>query len=223
MRLIFVIGASGSGKSTGLRTLNPEQTVIINFDKKDLPWEKWKEQYSEEKKNYREVTTHGELLDTLKYANSNPKIKVIVVDTWNREMIDYTFSKKFRATPDGRKAWANFGVDQYEFLHSISTDYRSDLNIYLLCHKETVTDEYGILMERIAAPGNMVTNLKPESFSSIVLYTTIQAIPGQRPQYFFKTVSSGVDTAKTPIGMFEEMQIPNDLGFVDKRIREYYS
>lgn len=221
-RLTFIVGQSGGGKSTALRTLNPESTVVINTDKKDLPFKGWKSLYSDTKKNYREITTHGELLDTLEYANKNPKIKVAVLDTWNREMIDYTFSKEFRATADGRKAWMNFGLQQYELLHSIPTKYREDLNLYFLCHMETAKNDYGILYERIAAPGNMITDLKPESFASVVLYTEIQAVPGQRPEYFFRTVSNGVDSCKSPEGMFETIRIPNDLGFVDNRIREYY-
>jgi hypothetical protein len=102
-RLTFCVGPSGGGKSSSLKTLNPETSVIINTDKKDLPFKGWKSLYSESKKNYREITTHGELLDTLKYINSNPKITVGVLDTWNREMIDYTFSKEFRATADGKQ------------------------------------------------------------------------------------------------------------------------
>jgi hypothetical protein len=222
-RLIFIGGDSGSGKSSSLATLNPETTVIINTDKKDLPFKGWQNLYSEEKKNYREITEHSELLDTLAYANKNPKIQVCVLDTWNREMIDYTFSKKFRAVADGRKAWMTFGLEQYEFLHSIPRAYRPDLNVYLLCHIETIKSEAGILMQRIAAPGNMITDLKPESFSTVVFYTEIQAVPGKRPEYYFRTVSSGVDTCKTPMGMFEEIRIPNNLGEIDKRIREYYS
>jgi hypothetical protein len=222
-RLIFIAGRSGTGKSTSLQTLNPETTVIINSDKKDLPFKGWKSLYSEEKKNYREISSHTELIDTLEYVNKNPKILTCIFDTWNREMIDYTMSKAFRSSVDGRKAWLKFGVEQYEFLQSIPIYYRTELNIYLLCHIETFNNDYGILMERIAAPGNMMTNLVPESFSSIVLYTEVQAVPGQRPEYYFRTVNSGYDTAKSPLGLFEEIRIPNDLGIIDKKIREYYN
>lgn len=221
-RLTFIVGSSGQGKSTSARTLNPETTIYINTDKKDLPFKGWQSLYSETKKNYRAITTHAELLDTLEYANKNPKIKTVVLDTWNREMIDFTFSKDFRATPDGRKAWLNFGLSQYELLHSIPTKYREDLNFYFLCHMETAKNDYGILYERIAAPGNMITDLKPESFASVVLYTQVEPIPGQKPKYWFRTVSNGVDSCKTPDGMFEEILIPNDLELVDKTLREYY-
>ena len=38
----------------------------------------------------------------------------------------------------------------------------------------------------------------------------------------FYTQGDGMSTAKTPEGMFEEGEIPNDLKAVDTAIREYY-
>jgi hypothetical protein len=41
-------------------------------------------------------------------------------------------------------------------------------------------------------------------------------------QYVFSTRNSGSDTVKTPLGLFEEEHIPNDLLEVDRAITEYY-
>jgi exonuclease VII small subunit len=41
-------------------------------------------------------------------------------------------------------------------------------------------------------------------------------------KHVFRTQSDGLDVAKTPIGMFEDLEIPNDLAMVDKAICEYY-
>ena len=38
----------------------------------------------------------------------------------------------------------------------------------------------------------------------------------------FYTQSNGQSSAKTPEGMFETVEIPNDLKLVDDAIREYY-
>ena len=40
--------------------------------------------------------------------------------------------------------------------------------------------------------------------------------------YFFTTQNSGADTVKSPIGMFEKNEIPNDLKLVDETIRNFY-
>jgi len=41
--------------------------------------------------------------------------------------------------------------------------------------------------------------------------------------YYFQTHNSGSDTVKSPMGMFMDELIPNDLAEVDKVICEYYS
>ena len=54
-RGILVMGESGSGKTTSLRTLNPGKTCIIESDGKGLSWRGWKNQYAKAKKNYLEI------------------------------------------------------------------------------------------------------------------------------------------------------------------------
>ena len=44
----------------------------------------------------------------------------------------------------------------------------------------------------------------------------------QDGHYYFSTQNSGSDTVKSPMGMFDEALIPNDLAEVDKAIRNYY-
>ena len=42
---VFILGESGSGKSTSLRNLNPDQTIVLQAVKKPLPfrnaWKPW--------------------------------------------------------------------------------------------------------------------------------------------------------------------------------------
>lgn len=44
--LIAIVGASGSGKSSSIRTLNPEETFIINVASKPLPFKGWRSKYT---------------------------------------------------------------------------------------------------------------------------------------------------------------------------------
>ena len=55
--VIGVIGESGSGKTTAMRNLPPDETFYIDADKKGLNWKGWSTQYSTERKNY--VKTDG--------------------------------------------------------------------------------------------------------------------------------------------------------------------
>lgn len=52
-KVICIAGESGSGKTTSLRNLPPDQTYYIDCDKKGLSWKGWRDQYNKEKKNYK--------------------------------------------------------------------------------------------------------------------------------------------------------------------------
>ena len=57
-----------------------------------------------------------------------------------------------------------------------------------------------------------------EGYFTIVLKTVVQD-----GRYLFSTRNDGMDTVKTPLGMFNDALIENDLAAVDKTIREYYN
>lgn len=60
-----------------------------------------------------------------------------------------------------------------------------------------------------------------EGLFTYVLFTTIQRDDDNKPSYKFITNSDGTCTAKTPMGLFNEIYIDNDLDYVIKRIKEY--
>lgn len=59
-----------------------------------------------------------------------------------------------------------------------------------------------------------------EGLFSIVLYGKILK-KDDKLSYGFETVNNGENTCKSPMGMFEEPFIPNDLQYVKERIAEY--
>lgn len=218
--LVFVVGKSGMGKSTSLRNLNPDETVIVNTDQKALPFKKFQENYNEEKGNYLKGSEPDKVLGKLKEAHKNPKIKTVIVDTWSRVMTDFVMNKGFRKN-SGFEKWAKLSGSQYDLLTTINEKMRDDMTVYLFAHPETVYDEDGFANERIAVQGRQLEKFAPESFSSIVLYSEIDIQPGEN-RHVFRTKSSGNDTCKTPIDMFEDEYIDNDLVLVNKAIKEYY-
>lgn len=220
-QLIFVVAKSGMGKSTSLRNLNPDETVIVNTDQKPLPFPKSKELYSEEKGNYIKSSDTTKVLNRLKQAHKEPKIKTFVIDTWSRVMTDFIMSGAFRSST-GFDKWNNLSGSQYDLLNTINEKVRDDLNVYLFAHPETIQDENGFLRERIAVQGKQLEKFAPESFSSVVLYAEIKAFPGKPNEHIFRTRNSGADTCKTPIGMFEDAEISNDLVLVNEAVNAYF-
>ena len=221
-QLVFLVGKSGSGKSTSLRNLNSDETVIINTDQKALPFKNFRLNYSEEKRNYRKTSDVSIVLATLKKVNELPNVKTVVVDTWSRIMTDAIMNPSFRAEK-GFDKWGKMAAAQYDLINFINDSMREDIIVYLIAHPETHYDDAGFSSERIGVQGKMLEKFVPESFSTIVLYAEIVKTPGQPNKHVFRTVSSGNDTCKTPLEMFEENEVDNDLVAINETIREYYS
>jgi hypothetical protein len=137
-------------------------------------------------------------------------------------MTDAIMNPSFRAEK-GFDKWTKMASAQYDLINFINDSVREDIIVYLFAHPETHYDDGGFSSERIGVQGKMLERFVPESFSTIVLYAEIIKNPGQPNNHVFRTVSSGSDTCKTPLEMFEEATIPNDLVEVNKSIREYYS
>lgn len=220
-KLIFIVAKSGKGKSTSLRNLPPDETLICNTDQKPLPFPNSKELFSKEKKNYLKTSDGTKILKKLMWANEQPHIKTFVIDTWTRIMTDFVMSNKFRKS-EGFDKWNNLSGSQYDLLSAINERTRDDLNVYLFCHPDTVYDEMGFEKEQIAVQGQQLKKFAPESFSSVVLYAEIKSAPGQKNEHIFRTVNTGGDTCKTPMGMFETDEIPNDLVLVNEAINKYF-
>lgn len=220
-QLVFVVGKSGTGKSTSLRNLNPDETVLINTDQKALPFKQFGLKYNEEKGNYCKTSDVHEVIATLKKAHGNPKVKTVVIDTWSRIMTDAVMNPSFRSEK-GFDKYGKFAANQYDLINIINDKLREDIIVYLFAHPETHYDEAGFTSERIGVQGKMLERFVPESFSSIVMYAEIVRTPGQPNKHVFRTVNSN-DTCKTPMEMFSDVVVDNDLVEVNAAIREYYA
>jgi hypothetical protein len=219
-QLVFVVGKSGTGKSTSLRNLNPDETVLINTDQKALPFKQFALKYNEGKGNYLKTSDVHKVIEKLKECHKNPSIKTVVIDTWSRIMTDAIMNPTFRGEK-GFEKYSKFAASQYDLINIINDKLREDIIVYLFAHPETHYDESGFSTERIGTQGKMLERFVPESFSSIVLYAEVVKTPGQPNRHVFRTINSN-DTCKSPMEMFEEQLIDNDMVEVNKAIREYY-
>ena len=73
---ILIIADSGTGKSTAIRGLNPDETFIINVAAKGLPFKGWKKNYTpiskdNPKGNLSNVSSAAGIMKALKHVNDN--------------------------------------------------------------------------------------------------------------------------------------------------------
>ena len=80
-KLIAIVGPSGTGKSTSIRTLDPKETFIINVARKELPFKGAEKLYNLESKNYMEVDDINQITTLLQQISEKAAhIKNIVMD-----------------------------------------------------------------------------------------------------------------------------------------------
>jgi len=80
----MILGASGTGKSTSIKTLNPEETIVINLLKKKLPFKGSASIYNAEKKNLFNIDTYDKIINYLKAIDEKcPNIKTVVLDDFS--------------------------------------------------------------------------------------------------------------------------------------------
>jgi ABC-type nitrate/sulfonate/bicarbonate transport system ATPase subunit len=76
----IILGKSGTGKSTSLKTLDPKSTVVINIKGKRLPFKGSAGMYNTENKNLFNVDNPAEVVSLLKAINGTTHIKTVIID-----------------------------------------------------------------------------------------------------------------------------------------------
>lgn len=195
---VLVLGHSGSGKSTSMRNCTPDRFGVINVQSKPLPFKSELKTYNTD--DYEKITK----------ALFESKAPSIVVDD-SQYLMSHEFMR--RASEQGYQKYSFIGTNFFKLLEAIRK-LPNDKIVYLMHHIES--DEFG--REKAKTVGKMVDNyIVVEGCFSIVL----KAVADNKG-YFFRTKTNGADPIKTPLGMFADEQIDNDLLLVDNTIREYY-
>lgn len=212
-RVIGIIGESGSGKTTACRNLDPKTTFYIDCDKKGLSWKGWRKQYSEENKNYYSTNFPSSVLQILNKVNDDPsrRIKTVVIDTINGVMV----AEEMRnAKVQGYGKWTDLAQYVWEIFEYALT-MRDDVTVIILCHSITDTDDNGIVFTHIRTNGRKLEKIVLES-----KLTTVLLAECKDGNYIFHTRADR-STVKTPIGAFDQDEIPNDVAAVIKALEEY--
>ena len=196
--LCMLYGQSGTGKSTSLRNFQKEDVSIINVSGKPMPFRQKLPTVSTD--NYKQI------------IGGLPKIKTpsIVIDDATYLMVN-AFMRN--AKVQGYQKYTDMAFD-FNSLIEAALKLPDDKIVYFIGHSNQADDG----REQFKTIGKMLDNyVTLEGKFTIVLKTVVKD-----GQYYFSTQNNGMDTVKSPMGMFEEELIPNDLKAVVDVIREYY-
>lgn len=209
---VLIVGPSGSGKSTGIKTLDEDTTYILNVLGKPLPFRGFKKKYNADKKNYFETDNWLLIIKCIKAVNDDkPHIKTLVIDD-----LQHVLSNEFMRRI-GEKGYDKFNDFAFHFWKIImeAKDTRDDLVCIFMIHNEI--DESG--MSKVKTVGKLTDKtVSPDSTFTTILHSTVRD-----GEYSFITQNDGFHLAKSPMGMFEAKNIPNDLKFVRDTIVNYFN
>lgn len=209
---VMILGASGSGKSTSLRNFKRGECIVLNISGKRLP-------FKNSKKDGIEVYSLAGLQDEVRYQKIRgcileyqDRCKTFVIDDSQFLM---AFELMNKVSDRGYDKFTQIAKNWSDLMNWIMFGCKDDVIVYFLHHVEYESTNNTYKAKTV---GKMVDQyMSPESLCTVVL-----GAKNNEGKYVFQTHNGGNDTIKSPMGMFEQDEIDNDLKVVDKVIREYY-
>ena len=186
-----------------MRNLDPAQTALVSVLGKPLPF----------KGKFDQLVTDDavQVIGAVKAA----KRDVVGIDDANFIMTNM-FMRDHAATGGGNSVFTlynNIGDRFWNMIEAIRK-LPEDKRVYVVMHEEQ--NDFGAVRPKTI--GRMIDEkVCLEGMFTIVLRCMVSS-----GKHIFRTQSDGLDVAKSPIGMFDADEIPNDLAMVDKAICEYY-
>ncbi len=223
--LIAIVGESGSGKTTSIRNLNPDETFIISTTGKRPGIKGAKKKYQdfkiEDKKisgNFYQTSNIDNIKKVMNLVDKKmPNIKVLIIDDFQYLQ---AFEAMARVDEKGYGKFTDMAKHAYEALKT-GMDMRDNLFICVLTHSENTGDNINPYY-KIKTQGKMLdTVITLEGLFTYVLFTKVIQDESNNVQYKFITNSDGTCTAKSPMGLFDDRLIDNDLNYVIDTIIKY--
>lgn len=135
--IVLVMGKPNTGKSTSLRNLkNQESMIYLNTDLKALPF----------KSKFLKTIDVADAMDVIGYIQQIEEVPTVtgaVLDTLTFLMSMYERQYVLNAT-NTQKAWGDYGNFYRDFIHAIKSGTK---DYAILAHEDTILNEQTMQME----------------------------------------------------------------------------
>lgn len=234
MARILCLAPSGFGKSTGigavpefeLKGLSPEDTYVISVTSKPLPFRGSAKQFpvttiTELAKGRRVISNKPEEIEKVLLTLALPEspIKNVVIDDFNYIMQDYYMDNALKTGWDTPK---KIGFDMNKIFKAMEK-FESTKNVIVLAHGEDVPKPDGRIYTKMKTTGKMVDEyVTPEGKFDVVLVGRSKFADKKVIKEYITNEDETYSSPKSPVGMFTEPYIGNDLGAIIEQINKYY-
>jgi len=202
---ILIIGKSGSGKSASLRNFKANEVGIINVLGKTLPF----------KNDFKYIVSDD--YTKIKTALLSAKVNTLVIDDAGY-LLTNMFMREHSTKGQGSAVfdlYNKIGDKFWDLINFIQHQLPEERIVYLFMHEDK--NDFGDIKPK--AIGRMLDEkVCIEGMFTIVLRAMID-----NGKYVFRTITNGFDVTKSPIGMFDNEFIDNDLKLVTDTIKKYYN
>ena len=201
---VLVIGRSGTGKSTSLRNcVGNEDWNLIRVLNKPLPFKGKINGWSTD--DYQ----------TVMKCLSQSRAKNIVLDDAGY-LITNMFMSKHSSAGAGNGVFTLYNQigDHFWNLIQFIVKLPEDKIVYVIMHEDI--NDFGQIKPKT------IGKLLDEKVCIEGMFTIVLRCIEESGKHLFVTQSADGAVSKSPIGMFEDLTIDNDLLLVEKAIREYY-
>ena len=198
---VLIMGESGTGKSTSMRNCDPAITAVVNPVGKPLPF----------KNHFETLDNVTDAREIIKYIKEQVKAgkKLIVVDDF-QYILAIPYMNRIKET--GWDKYNDFGANYFEII-DVCKDLPDDVVVAYMTHLETLDN--GLTTVKL------IGKLLREKITIEGLFTIVLRTGVYEAKYYFYTQNSGKDTVKSPLGMFQNYAIDNDLNYVYDKIKNY--
>lgn len=201
---VLIIGKSGSGKSASMKNCVGKDFNLIRVLNKPLPFRG--------KINGWNTDDYQVVFKALKAAPA----KSIVIDDAGYLITNY-FMKNHSTKGKGNDVFGLYntlGDNFWNLIQFIVDKLPPERIVYVIMHEDA--DEFGNIKAKT------IGKLLDEKICLEGMFTIVLRCVNNLSEHKFITQSDGTAISKSPEGMFDDIEIPNDLLYVDNRIREYY-
>lgn len=206
----LIVGDSGSGKSSAFRNLPPDKTVIVNTERKPLPFKGFGKF-----KNVN-ISRYKDFQQLIKELKTKEEYEFVVIDSLT-SLLEIV-NKYCETVFSGYTIWSEYNNTVYNILQDIK-----DLPQQVFITGIPEYDKDPDMPKKYVKTKGSEYKYSIEKEFAIVLHTHLMDDEeGNITAYQFDTKPSKATSAKSPDGMFEERFIPNDVMLVAEAINEYY-